>query len=247
MNVCTCRTYFQSLWHQGLITCSGMKRENCCRIYFFFFAIIVWCSYRLCANFTSCFISLKSWLRSLLCPFNTDVANWLAEPRESANIPLLLVFPSPRASSRWKGPPKANGWPVGCVLCEGPRPRHNTTHSSAGHHSWAGMWPASDWALCVWNTSGRRRTWMEGCQLQRSTHRAHMSFWISCKHAGYFVFNTGKQQNNMTKQGHLQSFLNHLYLFWQWIIDIDTIDKIKNMCVLCVIKSTEIHSAYQEK
>lgn len=77
---------------------------------------------------------------------------WLTEwkkERDSANIPLLLLFPFTPAPRTWKGPPRASGWPVGCVLCEGPRPRHNTTHSSAGHHSWAGMWPASDWALCV--------------------------------------------------------------------------------------------------
>lgn len=89
------------------------------------------------------FLSLFSIMPPLTQMWPTE---WVNE-RESANIPLLLLlllFPFTPAPWTWKGPPKANGWPVGCVLCEGPRPRHNTTHSSAGHHSWAGMWPASD-------------------------------------------------------------------------------------------------------
>lgn len=139
------------------------------------------------------------WKISPLCAPLTRRCGKLSGWKRMSHILYPPCLPLTLASCKWKGPPKANRWPVGCVLCEGPRPRHNTTHHSAGHHSWVGMWPASDKALrvcvCVGEIQGH--AWRDV-----SYRRAHRGptwvFWISCDQAGYFVFKTGN--STMTSQ-----------------------------------------------
>lgn len=90
---------------------------------------------------THSFFSLLSPLCCLLCPRNTDVASRLKEServnRESAKISVLLLFPFTLASSHERGRagPMDGRW--GVRYARAPDP--DTTHRSAGHHSWAGM------------------------------------------------------------------------------------------------------------
>ena len=129
---------------------------------------------------------------SLLCPFNTDVANWVSErERDSANIPLLLLFPFTPASSlaheRGRPRPVDGRWGV----CYARAPDPDTTQHTALQATTAGL--ECDLlqtralcvcvcvCVCVCSTSGegRRRTWMEGCQLQNNTCTGRMSLLIS--------------------------------------------------------------------
>ena len=124
-------------------------------------------------------------LSSLSCPFNTDVS-------ESADIPLLSssTSPSPRplAHERGRTRPIDGRWGV----CYARAPDPDTTQHTALRATTAGL--ECDLLRCVWNTSGRRRTWMEGCT-------ACMSLLINCEHVGYFLQH--REQHSITKQGQL--------------------------------------------